>query len=201
MTKRFSSNYSICKKLKNSYKNIWGLKKKDSCRSVLNKTKKKVTPFGKLLDIKQSLKFFYSNMRESCFKNIVRSSLLSPSKTLDKLSSVLESRLDSILFRSCLVTSFQQARQVISHGHVYVNEKPSKLPSKKINKGDIITIATNNNFFSKTDFRSILNSRSIPNYLELDLINFRIIFLWDGNSKSIYYPIKLNYSNVTRFYK
>jgi len=201
MTKRFSSNYSVCKKLKNSYKNIWGLKKKDSCRSVLNKVKKKVTPFGRLLDIKQSLKLFYPNMKESCFKNVVKFSLASPSKTLDKLSSMLESRLDSVLFRSCLVISFQQARQIISHGYVYVNGKCSKLSGKRINKGDVVGIDISNNLFSKTDFANILNSRSIPKYLELDLLNFRIIFLWDSNSKGIYYPIKLNYSNVTRFYK
>lgn len=201
MTKRSSSKYSNCKKLKSSYKNIWGLKKKDFCRFMLAKPRKKITPFGKLLDIKQSLKLFYPNIGENCFKDIVRSCLGSRSRTLDKLCSVLESRIDSILFRSCLVASFQQARQIISHGFVFVNGKCHKMPSKKIRKGDVISLDINNYLIPKAEFVSILNSRSLPTYLELDLTNVKIIFLWDSNSKSIYYPIKANYSNLTRFYR
>jgi hypothetical protein len=41
----------------------------------------------------------------------------------------------------------------------------------------------------------------VPNYLELDLKNFTIVFLWDSNFKNTYYPIKMNYSNITRYYK
>ena len=39
MTKRLLSKYSVCKKLRNPYKNLWGLKKKESLRSVINKKK------------------------------------------------------------------------------------------------------------------------------------------------------------------
>jgi len=199
MTKRLSSKYSVCKKLTNSYKNLWGLKKKDSCRYILNKVKKKSTPFGRLLDTKQSLKLFYSNLGEGCFKNSVRLSLKSPSKTLDKLISILESRLDSALFRSCLVNSFQEARQLINHGYVYVNGVRSKLPGKKMSKGDIIDI--DNRFLLKSNFPEVLNSRSLPSYLELDFLNFRFVFLWDSNLRNSYYPLKMNYSNIIRFYR
>ena len=130
MTKRLLSKYSVCKKLRNPYKNLWGLKKKESLRSVINK-KKKSTPFSRILDIKQSLKFFYSNVQENLFKSYITSSVKSPSKTLDKLVSIMESRLDSVIFRSCFVTSFHQARQLINHRFVTVNNFYVTNPKKK----------------------------------------------------------------------
>ena len=154
MTKRLLSKYSVCKKLKSSYKNLWGLKKKDSCRSTLNKKRKRSTPFGKLLDIKQSFKLFYSNLGENIFKRNIKLSLRSPSKTLDKLTSVIESRLDSIIFRSCFVVSFQEARQLINHRFVTVNNVCITSPNKRINKGDVIKII--NYSIPKNKFLDIL---------------------------------------------
>lgn len=199
MTKRLSSKYSVCKKLKNPYKNLWGLKKKDSCRSVLSRKRKRSTPFGKLLDIKQSLKLFYSNLGEKSFKHIIKLSSRSRSKTLDKLTSIVESRLDSVIFRSCFVVSFQEARQLINHRCVTVNNICVTSGNKRINKGDVIKI--NNYPIPKKVFLDMLSTRSIPNYLELDLKNFTIVFLWDTNFKNTYYPIKMKYSNIIRYYR
>lgn len=199
MTKRLSSKYSVCKKLKNPYKNLWGLKKKDSCRSILSRKKKRSTPFGKLLDIKQSFKLFYSNIGEKSFKRVIKLSLRSRSKTLDKLTSIIESRLDSVIFRSCFVVSFQEARQLINHRYVTVNDVYVTSGNKKINKGDIIRI--NSYSMPKKIFSDTLIARSIPNYLELDLKNFTIVFLWDTNFKNTYYPIKTKYSNIIRYYR
>lgn len=199
MTKRLLSRYSVCKKLKNPYKNLWGLKKKDNCRSVLNRKKKRSTPFGRLLDIKQSLRLFYPNIRENSFKRNIKLSLQSPSKTLDKLTSVMESRLDSVIFRSCFVTSFQEARQLINHRYVTVNGVCVTSANKKTRKGDVIIIK--NHFITKNIFLAALTSRSIPNYLELDFKNLSIVLLWDTNFKSTYYPMNMKYSNITRYYK
>ena len=199
MTKRFLSKYKVCKKLKNPYKNLWGLKKKDVCRSVVTKKRKKSTPFGKLLDTKQSLKLFYSNLSENTFKCNVKSSLKSPSKTLDKLASIMESRLDSVIFRSCFVVSFQEARQLINHRFVTVNNVCVTSVNKRINKGDVVKISDYS--ISKKIFLNILISRSLPNYLEVDLKNSSIVFLWDTNFKNAFYPVRMKYSNITRYYK
>jgi len=199
MTKRLSSKYSVCKKLKSSYKNLWGLKKKDFCRSLVSKKKKRSTPFSRLLNIKQSLKFFYSNIGEKFLKRCIKVSIKSPSKTIDKLSSILESRVDTIIFRSCLVNSFQEARQLINHGFVFVNNLCVKKTNKKINKGDIIRVKLKS--FNQDLFLRNLLSRSIPNYLELDLNNLSIALLWDVNFKNTYYPIKEKYVDISRYYK
>jgi ribosomal protein S4 len=201
MTKRQKSKYGVCKKIKNEYKNLWGLKNKNSFRSLsrkrVNKKFKRTTRFSKLLNIKQSLKSFYPNISESTFKNLVRRSIDSSSKIIHKLTSATESRIDSILFRSCLVTSFFQARQLINHKFVLVNNIIISNHSQIINKGDIISFNTSN--FNFSYFTKILSSRSIPNFIEIDFKNLAIVFLWDP--KFAYYPVYTRHKYLYRYYK
>ena len=110
----------------------------------------------------------------------------------------MESRLDSVIFRSCFVTSFHQARQLINHRFVTVNNFYVTNPKKKIKKGDIIKLDIK--VPNKDIFFNILTCRSIPSYLELDFSNFTIILLWDINFDNAYYPIKTKYSDISRYY-
>jgi len=103
------------------------------------------------------------------------------------------------MFRSCLANSFQEARQLINHGFVSVNGLIITAPNRKINKGDVIKIKTNS--FNKDLFLRNVLSRSIPNYLELDLNNLTVILLWDVNFKNTYYPVKEKYVDISRYYK
>ena len=74
------------------------------------------------------------------------------------------------------------------------------MPDKKLNKGDIIKLNILQTI-DKESFNKRLLARSIPNYLELDLSNSTIVFLWDVNLKNVYYPINVKYSNISRYYK
>lgn len=199
MNKRFLSRYSVCKKVNSRYKNIWGLQSKDYIRSVFFKRTNKITSFGEILNIKQSFKAFYSNLKESSFKNSVKLSIYSSCMTLDRLVSLMESRLDCVLYRSCLVTSFQESKQIINHGFVSVNGFLNKFSYKKIKKGDIIRLDTK--FLNANNFLNILSSRGLSNNLELDFSSLTIIFLWDINFKNVYYPVNMIYLNIFKFYK
>ena len=64
-----------------------------------------------------------------------------------------------------------------------------------------LKVKIENYSISKKIFLDTLISRSIPNYLELDLKNLVIVFLWDTNFKNTYYPLKMKYSNITRYYR
>jgi len=175
------------------------MQSKDYCRSVLARKKTKSTSYGKILNVKQSLKLYYSNVSERLFKNFMKKSVKSPSKTNDKLISILESRLDSVLYRSCLVRSFHEARQLINHGFVIVNGDKVTTCGRKLKQGDIIKL--NIKFLNKDLFYSIVSSRSIPSYIELDIARYSFVFLWDTNLSNVYYPVKVNYFNISRFYK
>ena len=208
MTKRLESKFRICKKLNRNYNNIWGLPKGESLRSVkTEKKKKKPSFYGKLLGVIQSFRFFYCNLQEKSFKRILKQSVESPLTTLDRFVSFLESRLDVILFRSCFVSSMYKSRQLISHGSVSVNGKVVRNPGTNLTQLDIIEIDANL-FKNESKIQSVLNdvkknfsSRFLPSYLEVDYKTLTIIFLWDPNYKSTYYPIKANYSIIQRFYR
>ncbi len=199
MSRRFLSKYNICKKLISPYKNLWGLYSKDYLRSVVNKRKKNATIFGEILNIKQSLKLFYSNLKEKSFEQYIKISIASHSITMDKIVSILECRLDSTLFRSCFVSSFQEARQVINNGFVTVNGLKTNFYSKKLKKGDIVKLS--NKFTKINNFFDVVYSRSFLNHLEIDLNNFSFVFLWDIDLKSTYFPIDNNYLNILRFFR
>jgi len=199
MSKRIQSKYSVCKRLNLPYKNLWGLYFKDYLRSVSSKKKNRLSTYKNFLDIKQSLKMFYSNIKERSFKYYIKNSVCSPTITLDKLVSLLENRLDTVLFRSCFVVSFQQARQLINHGKITVNEVKILSSSTKVKKGDIIRLSKT--LIRICTFYNVLYSRSISNYLELDWFNFSIIFLWDVDYMNSYYPINVNYFDILRFYR
>jgi small subunit ribosomal protein S4 len=204
MTRRLESKYSVCKKIRNNYKNLWGIDKTNIFRCLNFQKKQKNTSFGKLLNIKQSFKSFYSNVKELAFKKYIAISVKSESKTIDKLTSILESRLDTILFRSCLVTSFHEARLYINHRFILVNDLCISTPNKILTKGDIIKLnicESKLSIFDIFSFQKRLISRGLPCYLELDLHNLSVIFLWDVNFKNAYFPVNLIYQNITRYYK
>ncbi len=200
MVKPSCSKYNVCKKLHSSYKNLWGLDYKDHFRAFKQiKKKKRVTSFSKILDIKQSFRLFYSNISEQSFKGSIMYSIKSKSKTLDKLVSFVESRLDSLLFRSCLVSSYHEAKLLVAHKHIIVNGTIIKKSGISLPKGSLIKL--HKFLFKKVYFSNILKSRSLPNYIEVDFKNLAFIFMWDTDFKNTYYPIRLNYSKLIRFYK
>jgi len=204
MTTIIKSKYGVCKKIKNSYKNLWGLEKKETYRSLIFKRKHKTTSFSKLLNIKQALKFFYSNIKELTFKKYAFFSVNSQSKTIDKLVSILESRVDTALFRSCFVTSFYEAKQLISHKFVLINNKYVISPNIVLSNGDILKLKFCKRKLSVLNtkiFREKLLSRSLPSYIEIDWQNFSFFFLWDINFKTAYFPVELSYQHICRYYK
>lgn len=199
MIKKTKSKYKSIRNLTGIYKNLWGNNKKDFYRSALILKRKKLSSFGKVLLIKQSLKLFYSNIKERCFKCYLNSAVKSPSKTMDKFISILESRLDTILFRSLFAFSFFEARQLITHGLVYVNKRIVFMPKKKIYFGDYVYV--HKTLSSYDLFKFFVLVRSLPNYLEINYRCFTIAFLWRNNLSNTYYPVNTKYSLLTRFYK
>jgi small subunit ribosomal protein S4 len=211
MTKRLRSKFHICKKLNKNYNNIWGLPKGESLRAVKKNNEKKkrnkVSVYGQLLKTKQCLKYFYCNIQERTFKRILKQSIDSPLATLDKFISLLESRLDIVLFRSCLVSSIYQARQIINHGSVTVNGQVVRNPSTRLSQLDVVELkpeAVTKEIILKRVIDSIknnFNSRFLPYHLEVDYNILSIVFLWDPSYKQTYYPIKTDYESIQRFYR
>ena len=101
------------------------------------KRKQKLSDYGLQLLEKQKAKFIYQ-VREKQFKNIYNQAKKTKSATGEKLLQLLELRLDNIIYRGGLVSTRRQARQLVTHGHIKLNEKKATIPSMVLKKNDII---------------------------------------------------------------
>jgi small subunit ribosomal protein S4 len=203
--KKKVSIFFLCKKIFNKYKNIWSIEKSFKYRSIRFQNKKqiKISRFAKVLRTKQNLKFFYCNIQEKSFKKILKIAIKSPTKTLDRFISILEKRLDVVLFKSCFIFSLYQAKQLINHGNIRVNFKTFFNINKKVKKFDLISLnfyrfkVWNKTFF---DFNNKLFSKSVPTHLEICFKSLTVCFLWSPVFFELFFPIKNDFSLVTRFY-
>nr|NP_066456.1 ribosomal protein S4 [Rhodomonas salina]AAG17727.1 ribosomal protein S4 [Rhodomonas salina] len=206
MKKRFHSKFFLYKKISNKYKNIWSTEKAFRLRSVRFQRKKfrRVSNFGKLLQTKQNLRFFYCNIKEKVFKKQLKNAIKSPLKTVDKFISILEKRLDIILFRASFIFSLYQAKQIISHGHIMINNKTIYKLNKKLKQFDFIKLKIEKNKILKRifdRFKDKILEKTIPVHLEVSFKNFTICFLWPPSFFELYYPIKNDFAKVTRYYR
>ncbi|MEK7175927.1 MAG: 30S ribosomal protein S4 [Patescibacteria group bacterium] len=99
---------------------------------------KSSSEFGLQLLEKQKARFSYG-ISEKQFRNNVEKALHSD-VPVQKLFTLLESRLDNVLYRAGLAKSRAQGRQIASHGHVLINGRRVTVPSIILSKGDVVTI-------------------------------------------------------------
>ena len=118
-------------------------------QGVKMKMRKKVSEYGNQLTEKQKLKFLYG-LREKQFVNYIKKALRQSGSAPANLSNFLETRLDNVIFRLGLASSRAMARQIVSHGHILVNNRKINIPSYNIKLNDIVKIReaslTNKNF-------------------------------------------------------
>jgi small subunit ribosomal protein S4 len=86
------------------------------------------------------------------------------------LLQILESRLDNVIFRLGYTVNRAQARQIVNHGHFFVNGKKNNIPSAVLKPGDVITVreeSKNNEFFKNMKDAAEKTNSAI--WLERDL--------------------------------
>jgi small subunit ribosomal protein S4 len=110
--------------------------------SASKKRPASLSEFGKQLVEKQALKFSYG-LQEKQLANIFKFAFSRNQDTGFLALSMLERRLDNVIYRGGMANSRAQARQLVSHGQFYVNGKPVNIPSFIVSPGDQITIKTN----------------------------------------------------------
>ena len=100
----------------------------------------RVSTFGKQLREKQKAKRMYGIL-EKQFKTYVTKALSSRGNTGDKLLSLLETRLDNVIYRLNFAPTRPAARQLVSHNHVFINKNVVNIPSYKVKVGDVVTLS------------------------------------------------------------
>lgn len=133
--------------------------------------KRKQSEYGRQLTEKQKVKFIYG-MLEKQFRKYYEIAVKMPGITGENLLTLLESRLDNVVFRLCFANTRRESRQMVNHGHILVNGKRVDIPSYRVKEGDVISIAEKSrgmagikNILEKTE------GRVTPKWLELDREN------------------------------
>ena len=114
-----------------------GIDKKSNRKS--GRANKKVSEYGLQLREKQKAKFIYGVL-EKPFRNYFKRAEKMNGMTGDNLMTLLELRLDNVIFRLGLARTRKEARQIVDHKHVLVNGKCVNIPSYLVNVGDSIEI-------------------------------------------------------------
>lgn len=95
--------------------------------------------YGMQLDEKQKLSYIY-NVRERQLRNYYKKATKIVGPTGENLLSLLERRLDNLVYKAGLAATPWSARQLVVHGHVLVNGTRLDLPSYQVNAGDVISL-------------------------------------------------------------
>lgn len=103
------------------------------------KGKRRPSEFGAQLREKQKAKVMYG-LFEKQFKKLVQTVSAQKGDTEELLLSLLERRLDNIVYRLGLAKSRMMARQIVVHGHVLVNGKKMTIPSYEVKEGDVVSL-------------------------------------------------------------
>ena len=143
-----------------------GIEKKS--RRKAKNAGRKISEYGMQLREKQKAKFIYGVL-EKPFRNYYKKAEKMKGMTGENLMVMLESRLDSIIFRLGFARTRREARQIVDHKHVLVNGKSVNIPSYLVKAGDVIEIREKSK--SLTRYKEILeatNGRLVPEWLEAD---------------------------------
>jgi len=134
--------------------------------------RKKVSGYGIQLREKQKAKRYYGVM-ESQFRKYFNMAERMKGVTGENLLSLLESRLDNIVYRIGLGESRKEARQLVKHGHFLVNGRKVDIPSYLARVGDVIEVREKSRASEK--FKELVenNQRVAPDWLEVDLEKMR----------------------------
>lgn len=96
--------------------------------------------FGAQLIEKQKARFTYGLSEGQFYRYVHEAMEAKGASPTQGLLTRLESRLDNVIFRLGLVKTRRAARQLVSHGHVQVNNRRTNIPSYQVRAGDSVSI-------------------------------------------------------------
>jgi len=137
------------------------------------KAGKKVSEYGLQLREKQKAKFIYGVL-EKPFRNYYEKADRMKGMTGENLMVMLESRLDSVVFRMGFARTRREARQVVGHKHVLVNGRVVQIPSYLVKAGDVVEIKESAKSMQRyKDILEVTGGRLVPEWMDVDIENFK----------------------------
>lgn len=130
--------------------------------------RRKQSEYGLQLNEKQKAKFIYGVL-EKQFRKYFELAEKKEGITGENLLSILESRLDNVIFRMGLADTRRQARQIVTHGHVLVNGKRVNIPSYLVKTGQVVSLREKTATADwMKDIAEANSTRTVPKWLSMD---------------------------------
>ena len=203
MTKRLNSKHKVDRRLK---VNLWGRPKSPFNTRAYgpgqhgqSKTSKP-SDYGIQLQAKQKLKAYYGNINERQFRNIYRKALSKKGDTTENLIALLESRLDTVIYRAKFAPTVFSARQMINHGHIKVNKKRVNISSYVVKSSDLIEIRDKSKSLTVIDGSLQSKERDVPEYIQLDNKNKTAKLVRVPKFSEVPYPVIMEPNLVIEYY-
>lgn len=203
MTKRLNAKKKLSRKLGGS---IWG-----QANDPFNKRNYKPgqhgtaprmrnSDYGVQLRAKQRMKFSYGNISEKQFYNTFVQASKMKGDVSENFVSLLELRLDCVVYRANFVPTVFAARQFVNHKHVLVNGEVVNIPSYRLKIGDIVQVRKNSQKISLVIESLQKMERDVPSYLMLDKDNASVKVTEKPSFAEVPYAIEMQPNLITEFY-
>lgn len=203
MSKRRNRKYGISRKLGVS---LWG-RAKDPVNSrnyppgqhgLLGY--KKRTDYGDQLAAKQKLKRYYGDITEKKFRKIYQEAARRKGDTGENLVGILESMLLSVVYRSNFAKTVFQARQLISHGHVFVDGRRVTVSTYNLKPGQMVQVREKSKQLLIIQESLAAKEKNVPEYIELDENKLEAKYVRVPVLSDIPYPVVMEPHMVVEYY-
>ena len=141
--------------------------KKESIRQP--KRRRKESEYALQLREKQKAKFIYGVL-EKQFRGYFKRAKSMEGQTGENLMTILETRLDNVVFRLGFARTRKEARQMVTHGHICVNGRRVDIPSFRVRPGELVSVAPKAKELLVVKSALVSNERvQVPAWLEIDI--------------------------------
>lgn len=185
--------------------NIWGRKK-----SPVNvrdygpgqhgqRRSGKASDFKLQLSAKQKVRGHYA-LREKQFRRLFEEAYRKKGDTSENFIGLLESRLDAVVYRMKFAATIFAAKQLVSHGHVKVNDRRVNIGSYRVQPGDVITLGAKAHTMAVVAESLQSDERDCPGYIKVESDKFLGTFVRKPEISAVPYAFKIEPQLVTEWY-
>ena len=134
----------------------------------LTRSNRKTSEYGLQLREKQKAKFIYGVL-EKPFRNYYEKAANQKGMTGENLMTMLESRLDNVVFRMGLARTRRESRQIVGHKFITVNGKVVNIPSYLVKAGDVIELKESAKSMTRfKEITEVTGGRVVPEWIDYD---------------------------------
>jgi small subunit ribosomal protein S4 len=168
---------------------VMGYSGKTSHRNPNGNARRKKSEYSLQLTEKQKVKFIYGIM-EKQFRAYYEKAEKAQGKTGSVLLTLIEHRLDNVVFRLGLASTRREARQLVNHAHFTVNGKKVNIPSYLVKVGDVIAVKESSTQSNRFKAIAENNNAVAPKWLEKSSNNLGGKVIAEPEREDIDFPVE-----------